>query len=76
MRQHAGRLRKAQSLTLEVKGELAARQGGSAASSSSTWILGQATGTGSAAIATFRGDGTGAASRRHLHGSAQLVTRL
>jgi len=35
-------------------------------------VLGQATGTGSDAIATFRGDGTGAASRRRLRGSACL----
>ena len=38
MRQHAGRLRKAQSLTPEVKGELATRQGGGAATGCGAWI--------------------------------------
>jgi len=38
VRQHAGRLHKAQSLTLEVEGELAARQGGGAATGCDAWI--------------------------------------
>ena len=75
MRQHAGRLHKAQSLTLEVEGELAARQGGGAATGCGAWIPRTAAGAASTREQANRlymspsvGGGRAAPSNRHASG--------